>query len=71
MKTTRFIRLFSLAALVALLPQLFGGGAAVPWRDLAIMLAAVLLVGVWPAPLVNVMDATVGQLLAHVVQSKL
>ncbi len=38
---------------------------------LMVLAVAVLVVGVWPAPLVNVMDATVGQLLSHVVQSKL
>jgi NADH-quinone oxidoreductase subunit M len=38
---------------------------------LMVLAVAVLIVGVWPAPLVNVMDATVGQLLSHVVQSKL
>jgi putative ABC transport system permease protein len=34
------------AALVAVLPHMWLGGAAVPWRDLTIMLAAVLVVGV-------------------------
>jgi NADH-quinone oxidoreductase subunit M len=38
---------------------------------LMVLAVAVLIVGVWPAPLVNVMDASVGQLLIHVVQSKL
>jgi len=38
---------------------------------LMVLAVAVLIVGVWPAPLVNVMDASVGQLLSHVVQSKL
>jgi NADH-quinone oxidoreductase subunit M len=38
---------------------------------LMVLAVAVLLVGVWPAPLVDVMDASVGQLLSHVVQSKL
>jgi NADH-quinone oxidoreductase subunit M len=38
---------------------------------LMVLAGAVLLVGVWPAPLVDVMDASVGQLLNHVVQSKL
>jgi len=38
---------------------------------LMVLAVAVLLVGVWPAPLVDVMDATLGQLLNHVVQSKL
>ena len=38
---------------------------------LMVLAVAVLIVGEWPAPLVNVMDASVGQLLIHVVQSKL
>jgi len=38
---------------------------------LAVLAIAVLLLGIWPAPLVEAMDATLGQLLAHVVQSKL
>jgi NADH-quinone oxidoreductase subunit M len=38
---------------------------------LKVLAAAVLLVGIWPAPIVDVMDATLGQLLNHVVQSKL
>jgi NADH-quinone oxidoreductase subunit M len=38
---------------------------------LMVLAVAVLIVGVWPAPLVDVMDATLGQLLNHVVQSKL
>ena len=38
---------------------------------LMVLAVAVLLVGIWPAPLVDVMDATLGQLLNHVVQSKL
>jgi NADH-quinone oxidoreductase subunit M len=38
---------------------------------LMVLAVAVLLVGVWPAPIVDVMDATLGQLLNHVVQSKL
>jgi NADH-quinone oxidoreductase subunit M len=38
---------------------------------LMVLAAAVLLVGIWPAPIVDVMDATLGQLLNHVVQSKL
>ncbi|MCY2988449.1 MAG: ABC transporter permease [Planctomycetota bacterium] len=33
------------AALIVVLPHLLLGGAAVPWRDLAIMLGSVLLVG--------------------------
>jgi NADH-quinone oxidoreductase subunit M len=32
---------------------------------------AVLLVGLWPEPLVNLMHASVDQLLQHVQQSKL
>jgi NADH-quinone oxidoreductase subunit M len=38
---------------------------------LAILAALVLAIGIWPAPLVAVMDATLAELLAHVVQSKL
>ena len=38
---------------------------------LAVLAIAVLLLGVWPAPLVEVMNQTLGQLLTHVVQSKL
>jgi NADH-quinone oxidoreductase subunit M len=38
---------------------------------LMVLAVAVLIVGVWPAPLVDVMDATISQLLNHVVQSKL
>jgi NADH-quinone oxidoreductase subunit M len=38
---------------------------------LMVLAIAVLAVGVWPAPLVDVMDATLGQLLNHVGQSKL
>jgi NADH-quinone oxidoreductase subunit M len=38
---------------------------------LMVLALAVLVVGVWPAPLVDVMDATLGQLLNHVGQSKL
>jgi NADH-quinone oxidoreductase subunit M len=38
---------------------------------LMVLAVAVLIVGIWPAPLVDVMDATLGQLLSHVVQSKL
>ena len=38
---------------------------------LMVLAVAVLLVGVWPAPLIEAMDATIGQLLAHVVESKL
>jgi NADH-quinone oxidoreductase subunit M len=38
---------------------------------LMVLAIAVLLVGVWPAPLVDAMDASIGQLLIHVGQSKL
>lgn len=38
---------------------------------LAVLAFTVLLFGVWPAPLVEVMDATVANLLQHVMQSKL
>jgi NADH-quinone oxidoreductase subunit M len=38
---------------------------------LAVLAGAVLLLGVWPGPLVEVMDETLGQLLMHVMQSKL
>ena len=38
---------------------------------LAVLAGAVLLLGVWPDPLVASMDETLRQLLAHVVQSKL
>jgi NADH-quinone oxidoreductase subunit M len=38
---------------------------------LMVLAGAVLLVGVWPAPLVDVMDASIGQLLNHVGQPKL
>jgi NADH-quinone oxidoreductase subunit M len=38
---------------------------------LVILAAAVLLLGVWPGPLVEVMDATLSGLLEHVTQSKL
>jgi NADH-quinone oxidoreductase subunit M len=38
---------------------------------LAVLAIAVLIVGVWPAPLVTAMDSTLGALLEHVVQSKL
>ena len=38
---------------------------------LAILAVAVLTLGVWPAPLVEVMDATLAGLLDHVMQSKL
>ena len=38
---------------------------------LAVLAIAVLIVGIWPAPLVTAMDSTLGALLDHVVQSKL
>jgi len=38
---------------------------------LMVLAVAVLVVGVWPAPLIEAMDATIGQLLAHIVESKL
>jgi NADH-quinone oxidoreductase subunit M len=38
---------------------------------LAVLAVAVLLVGVWPQPLVGAMDQTLGNLLMHVMQSKL
>jgi NADH-quinone oxidoreductase subunit M len=38
---------------------------------LMVLAIAVLVVGVWPAPIVDAMDATLGRLLNHVVQSKL
>jgi NADH-quinone oxidoreductase subunit M len=38
---------------------------------LAVLAVAVLLLGVWPAPLVELMEQTLGNLLVHVSQSKL
>jgi NADH-quinone oxidoreductase subunit M len=38
---------------------------------LMVLALAVLIVGIWPQPLVEVMDATLGQLLTHVAQTKL
>ncbi len=38
---------------------------------LGVLALAVLALGVWPAPLVTVMDPTLEQLLAHVLESKL
>jgi NADH-quinone oxidoreductase subunit M len=38
---------------------------------LMVLAVAVLIVGIWPAPLVTAMDSTLGALLEHVVQSKL
>jgi NADH-quinone oxidoreductase subunit M len=38
---------------------------------LGILAIAVLLVGLWPAPLVDMMSVTVRELLEHVAQSKL
>jgi NADH-quinone oxidoreductase subunit M len=40
------------------------------WMLMALAVA-VLIVGIWPAPLVDAMDASIGQLLIHVGQSKL
>jgi NADH-quinone oxidoreductase subunit M len=45
-------------------------GAREFWM-LMVLAIAVLLVGVWPAPLVDAMDASIGQLLIHVGQPKL
>jgi NADH-quinone oxidoreductase subunit M len=38
---------------------------------MAILAVAVLVLGLWPAPLVDVMHASVENLLQHVAQSKL
>ena len=38
---------------------------------LMVLAIAVLIVGIWPAPLVDAMDASIGQLLNHVGQPKL
>ncbi len=38
---------------------------------LMIVASGVLIIGVWPAPLLEVMDASVDRLLAHVAVSKL
>ena len=38
---------------------------------LAVLAVAVLLIGLWPAPLIDVMEQTLGQLLDHIAQSKL
>jgi NADH-quinone oxidoreductase subunit M len=38
---------------------------------LVVLAAAVLLLGVWPMPLVEAMDQTLSELLVHVAQSKL
>ena len=38
---------------------------------LSVLAVAVLLLGVWPAPLLEVMDASVENLLEHITQSKL
>jgi NADH-quinone oxidoreductase subunit M len=45
-------------------------GAREFWM-LMLLAIAVLLVGIWPAPLVDAMDATLGDLLLHVSQPKL
>ena len=38
---------------------------------LTVLAIAVLLLGVWPAPLIDLMEQTLGHLLEHVAQSKL
>jgi NADH-quinone oxidoreductase subunit M len=38
---------------------------------LGTLAVAVLFIGLWPAPLIELMDASVGQLLEHIVQTKL
>ena len=38
---------------------------------LAILAASVLLVGLWPAPLVDMMNTTIEQLMQQIAQSKL
>jgi NADH-quinone oxidoreductase subunit M len=38
---------------------------------LAVLAVGVLLLGIWPAPLIHAMDETLAQLLAHVLESKL
>jgi NADH-quinone oxidoreductase subunit M len=38
---------------------------------LAILALAVLLLGIWPAPLIAVMETTLAELLSHVALSKL
>ena len=38
---------------------------------LVVLAIAVLVLGVWPAPLLEVMEHTLGNLLEHVSQSKL
>ena len=38
---------------------------------LMVLAVAVLIVGIWPAPIVSAMDTTLGALLEHVAQSKL
>jgi len=45
-------------------------GAREFWM-LMLLAIAVLVAGIWPAPLVDAMDASIGQLLNHVGQSKL
>jgi NADH-quinone oxidoreductase subunit M len=52
---------------VAVLEDINGREALV----LGTIAAAVLLVGLWPEPLVNLMHASVDQLLQHIQQSKL
>jgi hypothetical protein len=36
---------------------------------LVVLAFFVLLLGIWPAPLLDVMNATIGQLVAHIAQS--
>jgi NADH-quinone oxidoreductase subunit M len=38
---------------------------------LMLLAIAVLALGLWPAPFVDVMDASLGELLNHVARSKL
>jgi NADH-quinone oxidoreductase subunit M len=38
---------------------------------LMVLAIAVLIVGIWPAPLVDAMDASIGQLLSHLGQTKI
>jgi NADH-quinone oxidoreductase subunit M len=45
-------------------------GAREFWM-LMLLAIAVLALGLWPAPFVDVMDASLGELLNHVAQSKL
>ena len=47
--------------------RVVGSEVSVP----TLLALAVLIVGIWPAPLVDAMDASIGQLLDHVGQPKL